>query len=121
MVADKELCNHQISRLIARLKREEEVSTSTSAATSTATATLDKIQKLILKLNAQYPNNLGALCPLLLNFLELSEGQSFFMGPMTLTHTIIEPTILNTKTLLYRPPADICSEFEVVEVAVMPG
>ncbi len=35
--------------------------------------------------------------------------------------SFIEPISLDANTLLYRPPADICSEFEVEKVTVLPG
>jgi mannose-6-phosphate isomerase class I len=38
------------------------------------------MRALILHLHTDYPNDLGALCPLLLNCLFLSEGEAFFMG-----------------------------------------
>lgn len=39
------------------------------------------MRALILHLHADYPKDLGALCPLLLNCLSLSQGEAFFMGP----------------------------------------
>ena len=38
------------------------------------------MRALILHLHTDYPNDPGALCPLLLNCLFLSEGEAFFMG-----------------------------------------
>ena len=39
------------------------------------------VKSLIVRLNKDYPNDRGALCPLLLNCLRLAEGEAFFMGP----------------------------------------
>ena len=38
------------------------------------------MRHLILHLHVDYPGDLGCLCPLLLNCLNLSEGEAFFMG-----------------------------------------
>jgi mannose-6-phosphate isomerase class I len=39
------------------------------------------MRALILYLHKDYPKDLGALCPFLLNCLSLSQGEAFFMGP----------------------------------------
>ena len=39
------------------------------------------LRSLILRLHEDYPDDRGALCPLLLNCLRLAEGEAFFMGP----------------------------------------
>ncbi len=33
----------------------------------------------------------------------------------------LEPVALDSSTVLYRPPADICSEFEVEKTSIKPG
>ena len=37
--------------------------------------------QLMSRLNSDYPNDRGVLCPLLLNCLRLAPGEAFFMGP----------------------------------------
>lgn len=37
-------------------------------------------ESLILRLNEQYPGDIGAFSPLLMNYLVLQPGQSFFIG-----------------------------------------
>ena len=39
-----------------------------------------EIRNLMIHLNTDYPNDLGALCPLILNYITLAEGEAFFMG-----------------------------------------
>ncbi|OQR90156.1 mannose-6-phosphate isomerase [Thraustotheca clavata] len=38
------------------------------------------LQKLILRLNEQYPHDIGAFCPYLLNYITLEPGESVFLG-----------------------------------------
>ncbi|KAG5183726.1 mannose-6-phosphate isomerase [Tribonema minus] len=38
------------------------------------------IHKLMLRLNEEYPGDIGIMMPLLLNYLRLEPGQAFFMG-----------------------------------------
>ena len=44
-------------------------------------AAISSLQELILRLHGDYPNDRGVLCPLLLNYVKLSAGEAFFMGP----------------------------------------
>mmetsp|Transcript_672 Transcript_672/g.952 ORF Transcript_672/g.952 Transcript_672/m.952 type:complete len:222 (+) Transcript_672:1116-1781(+) len=39
------------------------------------------VQKLILRLNADYPGDIGVMMPLLLNYLVLESGECFYMAP----------------------------------------
>lgn len=39
------------------------------------------LQRLLLRLGEQYPGDIGVLAPLLLNYLHLQDGESFFIGP----------------------------------------
>ena len=126
---------------------------------------LDKktaIDEVILRLHDDYPGDRGVLCPLLLNYITLNPGESFFMGANephayisgdcvecmaisdnvvragltpkfkdveTLMHMLhfrcgkvssyIVPESLDSHTVLYRPPHDVCAEFEV-EKTVLP-
>jgi mannose-6-phosphate isomerase class I len=56
------------------------VSALLSRLSSTAEPADPSIAKLITRLAADYPNDRGAVCPLLLNYLVLEPGTSFFMG-----------------------------------------
>ncbi|KDO27723.1 phosphomannose isomerase type I [Saprolegnia parasitica CBS 223.65] len=38
------------------------------------------LQKLILRLNDQYPNDIGAFCPYLLNYIVMEPGDAVFLG-----------------------------------------
>ncbi len=73
MTASPEACSAQIDALIARLRNNNTTSNNSDSSSS-------KIDALILRLNQQYPNDRGIFCALLLNYLQLSEGQSFFIG-----------------------------------------
>ena len=37
-------------------------------------------EELMLRLSVQYPNDIGIFSPLIMNYLRLSKGQSFFIG-----------------------------------------
>lgn len=67
MDCSDEVANEQIELLISRLKLEASSSNNT-------------IKKLILRLNSDFPCDRGIFCPLLLNYLQLNEGDGFFMG-----------------------------------------
>lgn len=113
------------------------------------------IKGIILRLSEQYPNDIGIFAPLVLNYLVLAPGESFYMGAnephcylagdciecMALSDNvvragltpklkdvpvlcdmlsyitgkphIIERVALDEFTFLYRPPYDVCDEFEV--------
>jgi mannose-6-phosphate isomerase len=43
--------------------------------------TLSALEELILKLYAVYKTDRGVFCPLIMNYLILSPGDAFFMGP----------------------------------------
>jgi mannose-6-phosphate isomerase len=62
-----EVANDQIDLLISRLTLEDSTYN-------------DNINNLILRLNNDFPSDRGIFCPLLLNYLQLNEGDGFFMG-----------------------------------------
>lgn len=66
MSQSDEVANTQVEVLISRLK---------------STLTRSSLDNVILQLNTDYPNDRGIFCPLILNYLELKPGDSFFMGP----------------------------------------
>lgn len=59
---------NQLAALIARLTQSQ------------ANRTLSAVEDLILRLNTQYPNDIGVFSPLIMNYLRLQPGQSFFIG-----------------------------------------
>lgn len=40
-----------------------------------------ELEELLLRLNEQYPNDIGVFAPLILNVINLRPGESFFIGP----------------------------------------
>jgi mannose-6-phosphate isomerase len=38
------------------------------------------VRKLVLRLNTQFPNDIGIFCSFLLNYVELSPGEAIFLG-----------------------------------------
>jgi mannose-6-phosphate isomerase len=161
MECGAEIATVQIQKLVMRLST---TSSSSNGVEGSAGANADdsEVRALILRLHADYPDDRGALCPLLLNRLHLSEGEAFFMGPnephayisgdcvecMALSDNVVragltpkfrdvetlinmlnytygkpqmlKPSKLDDHTLLYRPPASLCAEFEV-EVTTLPA
>jgi len=143
MRAPTELVDSELATLVTRLQ------TSSPAAGS--------LDALILRLNQDFPCDRGALCPLILNYINLKPGDAFFMGPngphayisgdilecMALSDNTVRaglspkhkdvdtlldmlkytgeeaekqfmvPQQLSAYSVLYRPPVEICSEFEV--------
>ncbi len=55
------------------------------------------LQKLVLRLMMQYPNDIGVLCPYLLNYIVLQPGEAIFLGANE-PHAYISGN--NTTTLL---------------------
>mmetsp|Transcript_20544 Transcript_20544/g.28313 ORF Transcript_20544/g.28313 Transcript_20544/m.28313 type:complete len:413 (+) Transcript_20544:22-1260(+) len=120
------------------------------------------LKALLLRLHSQYPGDRGVFCPLILNYLQLKKGESFFIGAnephayisgdcvecMALSDNVVRagltpkfkdvntlcsmlnyssgkpsnlvPVKLDEFSLLYRPPVDCCSEFEV-EIITVPA
>lgn len=60
-----EVINNSLNQMITRLESIQ---------------TLTSLQKLILRLNQQYPNDIGVFSPLFTNYIQLQPGQSFFIG-----------------------------------------
>jgi len=118
------------------------------------------LELLLLRLAAQYPGDKGVFSPLLMNYVILQPGESFFIGAnelhaylsgecvecMALSDNVVRagltPKFKDAETLcamlvyksrlpdfltplkiddcsvLYRPPADCCAEFEVERITV---
>ena len=65
MACPMEVINNSLNQMITRLE---------------SIPTLTSLQKLILRLNQQYPNDIGVFSPLFTNYIQLQPGQSFFIG-----------------------------------------
>jgi len=152
---DTTVMSRCVAALVARLsERQTEGCPPQPPASPNGGLSLDG---LILRLSSQYPGDCGIFSPLLLNYLTLAPGQSFFMGanvphaylagdcvecmalsdnvvrvgltpkhrdvptllgmlhyaPTELADLLLQPVAVDTHTQRYRPPADICEEFEV--------
>lgn len=68
MTAPTDTFTTQLARLI---KRFESLSVS---------AEEEGVRKLVLRLNTQFPNDIGIFCSFLLNYVELSPGEAIFLG-----------------------------------------
>lgn len=40
----------------------------------------ERVRELVLRLNSQFPNDIGTFCSFLLNYVELSPGEAIFLG-----------------------------------------
>lgn len=66
MKADESTVHHQLDVLVKRYR---------SQATKD-----DDIVQLVLKLNEQFPQDIGIFCPFVLNYVRLDSGQAIFLG-----------------------------------------
>lgn len=67
--ASEDMATVQIKTLIARLIEEEQQKE----------GECNELNQVIIRLSQQYPNDRGCMCPLLLNYVKLNAGESFFM------------------------------------------
>lgn len=66
MTADESIIHHQLDILVKRYQSQ---------------VTQDNdIAQLVLKLNEQFPGDIGIFCPFLLNYVRLDPGQAIFLG-----------------------------------------
>jgi mannose-6-phosphate isomerase len=73
MSQSDELANNEILHLMNRLQSiRNEIKASDS---------FGAIDDLLLRLHRDYPDDRGVFCPLMLNYMSLQPGDSFFMGP----------------------------------------
>ncbi|KAL7607931.1 mannose-6-phosphate isomerase 1 [Lactuca sativa] len=68
MSIDRETISTTLSRLITRLNMEKEI------------RQLSSKEELVLKLEKQYPNDVGVLAALLFNHLKLNPGEALYIG-----------------------------------------
>ena len=66
MTADKSVIHHQLDILVNRYESQ--------------VAQDNDIAQLVLKLNEQFPGDVGIFCPFLLNYVRLDPGQAIFLG-----------------------------------------
>lgn len=62
------LATEALLTLVARLTSEKNA------------RTLSALEELLLRLHEQYPGDVGVFTPLLMNYLQLQPGESFFIG-----------------------------------------
>ena len=66
MTANESIIHHQLDILVKRYRSQ---------------ATQDNdIAQLVLKLNEQFPGDIGIFCPFILNYVQLEPGQAIFLG-----------------------------------------
>ncbi|KZV36870.1 mannose-6-phosphate isomerase 1-like [Dorcoceras hygrometricum] len=68
MSVNKSTISDVISKLISRLSRKREV------------AELTETEQLVLKLEKQYPGDIGVLAAFLLNYVKLNPGEALYLG-----------------------------------------
>lgn len=72
MEAPEERAMAELSALVARLERKQEIERDAGEAH-------DPLESLILRLEAHYPGDRGVLCPLFLNYVRMGPGRAFVM------------------------------------------
>lgn len=66
MTTDESIVHHQLNNLVKRYQSQ---------------VTQDNdLAQLVLKLNEQFPGDIGIFCPFLLNYVRLDPGQAIFLG-----------------------------------------
>ncbi len=70
-----------VNRLITRILSSDSSFVESFDSQSAEIADFNNIDGLMIRLNADFPGDIGVMCPLLLNCVKLRPGQSFFMGP----------------------------------------
>lgn len=149
MACDDAFVGGKVAAMVARLEKEG------------SSRALSELEQLMLRLNSQYQSDTGVFSPLLMNYIKLKVGESFFIVANELhaylsgdciecmalsnnvvragltpklkdkatlsrmlqyksgTPPLLQPIKINEQTILYRPPVQSCSEFEV-EVTTLP-
>lgn len=68
------VANAQLSAMIQRLENE------VAALDPSEESSSLQLKSLLLRLHSQYPGDRGVFCPLIMNYLQLRSGESFFIG-----------------------------------------
>jgi mannose-6-phosphate isomerase len=69
-----DIASTQLSAMVQRLERE------VSAGEMSDDSSSLQLKSLLLRLHSQYPGDRGVFCPLIMNYLQLKSGESFFIG-----------------------------------------
>ena len=82
ITCDESYTKQQLQIMIIRLQAIEEAATTAIASSSLLHhhRPLTSIESLILRLHSQYPSDIGVFSPLLMNYIVLQKGHSFFIG-----------------------------------------
>lgn len=81
MKSPTDVVESAVNRLITRITSSNSSFVEASDPAFTQVSDLTDIDGLMVRLNADFPGDIGVMCPLLLNCVKLRPGQSFFMGP----------------------------------------
>jgi mannose-6-phosphate isomerase len=85
MKSDPAFVSRAVSDLISRVSSSSSHTKGSSAvapeSTHNAIKDIANVDDLMVRLNGDFPGDIGVMCPLLLNCVELRPGESFFMGP----------------------------------------
>ena len=68
------VANTQLNAMVQRLENE------VAAVDSSEESSSLQLKSLLLRLHSQYPGDRGVFCPLIMNYLQLRSGESFFIG-----------------------------------------
>lgn len=80
MTADDSLVSSQVDVLIQRISSGQEGAAADDLI-GQQIADIADINGLMCRLSADFPGDIGVMCPLFLNCVKLSPGHSFFCGP----------------------------------------
>ena len=69
MTKDVEEIKRQLATLVARYEKREEIS-----------GVSQELIDLVLRLNSQFPGDVGVFCVFLLNYVTLNPGEAIFLG-----------------------------------------
>ncbi|EIW74209.1 mannose-6-phosphate isomerase [Coniophora puteana RWD-64-598 SS2] len=70
MTADESQVKAQLAKLVARYE----------AAATAGGAGLDNVRELVLRLNEQFPGDIGVFCVFVLNYVTMAPGEAIFLG-----------------------------------------
>lgn len=67
MNVDTQIIEAQVNKIVGRLN-------------AVSVSQHSMVEKLVLRLHAAFPNDIGCFCPFLLNYLELNPGEAIFLA-----------------------------------------
>lgn len=83
MKSDSKKVEESLEKLVSRLSSDSDSHTNTNGTTNGNSSTIEsqsEIKELILRLNTQYPSDIGIFCTFLLSHLRLKPGEAIFLG-----------------------------------------